>query len=439
MISRIQILIIDKKFQTKGGLFIVKNKLNNLYPFPSGVNIDQDLMNEVVDMVEEMTRKNVLNKHPYAITETTRRGQKCFITYVYDESKANHRKQISASTLENLENKIYEAYKQKDVLTFEKVSLEWLKAYKGKVKPQTFSRTMTDYNRFIPHCSFSQKSIKAIDTLEIETYLEKTILDEKLLEQAYKNLKSILNGIFKFALKRKYITENPMETVEVSTTNLVVLPKKTKEAVVFTNKERDLLKTYIKHDRDNYRNTAPYAILLSFQLGLRVGELIALKWTDIEGKKIHIQRQEVIYDVYDEELKKTAGSVHKVVEYTKTKAGERFLPLTPTARKILISVKAWNKENKIDSEYIFADANGRNYNRQRINTCLYNYCVAVDIIKKSSHKIRRSVISNLLDNIANKVSVSEFAGHENLQTTINAYYKDVSDDNDLFNGMCACL
>ena len=410
-----------------------------MYPFPSGVNIDPDLVNEVADMVEKMTKKNVIDKHPYAITETLRRGQKRFITYVYDESKANKRKQVSASTIENLENKIYEAYKNRNVLTFETVAQEWLKAYKGKVKPQTFSRTMTDYNRFIPKCSFVKKSIKAIDTLTIEKYLEKTIVDDKLQEQAYKNLKSMLNGIFKFALKRRYITENPMETAEVSTTNLVVLPKKTKEAVVFTNKERDKIKDFIEKDSANYKTTAPLAVLLSFQLGLRVGELIALKWTDIEENKIHIQRQEVIYDVYDEELKKTAGSVHKVVEYTKTKAGERFLPLTPVALKILEDVKVWNKNNKIQSEYIFADENGRNYNRQRINTCLYSYCVDVDIIKKSSHKIRRSVISNLLDNIANKVSVSEFAGHENLQTTINAYYKDVSDDNDLFNGMCACL
>ena len=45
------------------------------------------------------------------------------------------------------------------------------------------------------------------------------------------------------------------------------------------------------------------------------------------------------------------------------------------------------------------------------NVPLYSYCTAVGIIKKSSHKIGHSVIS---------------------------YYKDISDD-DLFNGICACL
>lgn len=61
------------------------------------------------------------------------------------------------------------------------------------------------------------------------------------------------------------------------------------------------------------------------------------------------------------------------------------------------------------------------------------------IIKKSSHKIRRSVISSLLDNLANKKAVQEFAGHENIETTFNSYYKNISDDDDLITGMCACL
>ena len=339
------------------------NEVLNL--FPDGVNMTDEQRKKVAEKLEQMNKKNVIDNHPYEISTIMKHGEEYFLTYVFDETKKNNRRQISAKTMQNLENKIYEAHKQKNLLTFEKVSREWLKYYKGKVKPQTFSRTMTDYNRFIPECSLAKKSIKQIETTDVEKYLEKTILDEKLQEQAYKNLKSLLNGIFKYARRRKYITDNPIDTIEVSTTNLVVLPKKSKEAVVFTNKERDLIKNHIMKDSANYKTSVPYAILLAFQLGLRVGELITLKWSDIEEKtKIHIQRQEIVYDVYDDDLNKIASSVHEVVEYTKTKAGERFLPLTPEARRILDSVKFWNKLHKIKSEYIFADVNGKNFNRQ---------------------------------------------------------------------------
>ena len=393
----------------------------------------------VAEKIEQMKKKNVIENHPYDISKITRHGEEYYLTYVFDETKKNHRRQISAKSLENLENKIYDDYTKNTLLTFEKVSKMWLVHYRSGVKDTTFDRTMSDYNRFVPSCSFAQKSISKIKPIEIQEYLQNTIIKEKLRVHAYRNMKSIFNGIFKYAYNKEFITKNPMEGLEVSTSNLERPSKKSKEEEVFTRKETALIKDYIKADVANYNNTVPYAILLSFQLGLRVGELIALKWSDISNGTIHIQRQEVIYNQYDENLTKVASSVHEIREYTKSQAGDRKLPLTPEALRILTDVESWNKENGIRSDYIFVDQNGKTFNRQRINTYLYNYCVKVGIIKKSSHKIRRFVVSNLLDNIANGVCVQHFAGHEDLQTTLSAYYKDISDDEDLYIGMCSCL
>ena len=406
-----------------------------------GVNINADEKNKVAELLEQMNKKQVIENHPYKIRTMQRNGTTYFITYVYDETKKDKRKQISAKTRENLDNKIYKEYKQRTLLTFEKVSLEWLHYYKTTVKDTTFDRTMSDYKRFIPKCNFLNKSITSIKAIEIKEYLQKTIIDEKLKKRAYSNLKAMLNGIFAYAFDKEYITKNPMANLKVSTANIVHPTRKTKEEEVFTNKEKDLLRDYIKKDSANYKTTVPYAILLSFQLGLRVGELIALKWSDIDFKKkiIHIQRQETICSKYDDNLNKIASSVHEIKEYTKTQAGNRFLPLTPEALRVLSAVKFWNKSKKINNNFIFVDNEGHNFNRQRINTCLYSYCNKVDIIKKSSHKVRRSVISSLLDNIANKKSVQQFAGHEELETTLNSYYKDISDDDELLLGMCACL
>lgn len=96
-------------------------------------------------------------------------------------------------------------------------------------------------------------------------------------------------------------------------------------------------------------------------------------------------------------------------------------------------------EGKTHSEFIFADRNGNHFKRQRINDRLYSYYEKANVIKKSTHKIRRCVVSTLLDNVKNKDSVRMFAGHENIQTTFNAYYKDISSDEGFFKEMCACL
>lgn len=419
---------------------MTEQDINNLLNLiENRVTINYDERDKVVDLLEQMNKKQVIENHPYEIYTSQKNGKMYYLTYLYDETKKDKRKRISATTKENLDNKIYDDYKNKTLLTFEKVSLEWLKYYKSTVKDTTFNRTMSDYNRFIPTCSFAKKSITAIKQIDIKEYLQKTILKEHLKKRAYANLKALLNGIFKYAFDKEYVVKNVMNGLQVSTANLEQHTRKAKEEEVFTNKEKDILRDYIKADSSNYKNTVPYAILLSFQLGLRVSELIALKWSDIDKNIIHIQRQETICDKYDDDLNKIGSSVHEIKEYTKTQAGNRFLLLTPESIRILDCVKFWNKSHKIKSDFIFIDSNEHNFNRQRINTCLYSYCDKVGILKKSSHKIRRSVISSLLDNIANKKSIQAFAGHEDLQTTLNAYYKDITDDDELFKGMCACL
>lgn len=402
-------------------------------------NIKLDNEDDVADLLNEMNKKEVIENHPYKISETVKHGEPYFLTYVYDETKKNNRRQITAKSKTDLENKIYNDYLEKQVRTFENVFQEWYKGdYKKKVSKTTYPRTKSDYNRFLKGKKIIKKSISEITTLEVEDFIHTAIIDFKLKKQGTLNLKSLLNGVLQYAKKKKYITENPVDLVEISFSNMVKPKKQHKEDVVFTKEERDLIKKEIQTDTANYKDSVPFAILLCFQLGLRVSELIALKWSDIKGNTIHIQRQEICYtfENEDETVKKT---IHEIVEYTKTEESDRILPLSPDALKILNDVKNWNKEHNIKSAFIFANKKGINFNRQKINTQLYKYCEQINISKKSSHKIRRSVISSLLDNVKNKDSVRQFAGHKNIQTTFNSYYKDISSNKEFYGEMCACL
>ena len=401
----------------------------------SNINLSNE--NDVADWLEQMNKAKVIANHPYKITEMVKHNETYFLTYLYDETKKNHRRQITAKSKSDLENKIYENYLKTQVKTFANVYSEWYEnSYKGKVKIETYTRMGTDYTRFLKDTAFSKKGIADIDVCDVEDVVHNAILKFKLKKQGYKNLKSLLNGVFNYAKKKKYITENPMEFATFSTANIVAPKKEQKEDVVFTTEEANLLKQTITEDKANFKTSLPFGILLSFQLGLRVSELIALKWSDVENNKIHIQRQEICYTLNVDDKKQT---IHKIVEHTKTKAGERILPLTAEALSLLADIKEWNEQQNIVSEFIFADKDGNNFNRQRFNTRLYRYCDLANISKKSSHKIRRCVISTLLDNVKNKDSVRAFAGHEKIQTTFNAYYKDISNDEDFFNEMCACL
>lgn len=73
------------------------------------------------------------------------------------------------------------------------------------------------------------------------------------------------------------------------------------------------------------------AVKLNFLLGLRVGELMALKWSDLcDDNHLHIVREEI--------RDQTANS-YEVVEHTKTNR-DRFVILVPNAISILKKIES---------------------------------------------------------------------------------------------------
>ena len=227
-----------------------------------------------------------------------------------------------------------------------------------------------------------------------------------------------------------------MLNLKTSTSNVKSKTKKSKTESVWINSEKELLLNSIWENKNNWKESTDLLLLLYFQTGLRVSEMVALKWSDIsfKNKTLHIQRQEIIVDKWNEDLtEKIEKSVHMFVDYCKTDEGDRIIPLTNEAIKILKEIEIFNNKNNINSEYIFITKKGKFFNRQRVNTLLYTYCNKLEIDPKSSHKIRRTVLSTLLDNVQNKKAIQAFAGHKNIETTIKAYYKDITDEKEFCN------
>ena len=60
-----------------------------------------------------------------------------------------------------------------------------------------------------------------------------------------------------------------------------------------TQAEEEIKQLVLRHYNSNHRAVTPLAILLNFHLGLRVGELVALKWSDIEGNYLYASHMEI--------------------------------------------------------------------------------------------------------------------------------------------------
>jgi integrase len=160
----------------------------------------------------------------------------------------------------------------------------------------------------------------------------------KLSKKTLVNIRGCMTNFLLFCRKSNYTSFRPeFCTIPVSA------PKKKKRIlqpedvrILFT-KENTIFKKKEVFDHDLY------AYRFEVVTGLRPGELIGLKWSDIRGRIIHIQR---------------AINVHKEETTGKNENAIRSFALTDLALGILEKQKKYQAEQNIESEYVFTNRFG---------------------------------------------------------------------------------
>lgn len=130
---------------------------------------------------------------------------------------------------------------------------------------------------------------------------------------------------------------------------------------------------------------------------------------------------------YHQTLRNVANkTVHDVIDGRTKKDSNRTLELSDEAEAIICETLRLQEKDGIQSEYLFADEKGNNIIRQRINDCLRYYCKQISVDVKSSHKIRKTVLSNLFAKDFNIDEVMKIAGHRDKLTTYKYYLFSVN-------------
>ena len=114
-------------------------------------------------------------------------------------------------------------------------------------------------------------------------------------------MESLLNSMLDYAVDKEYIAINKARSVSRPSDNKFRIPEtKPTEEIVYTELTK---KEAIRNAEELFErtgNTAYLAVCLNFTLGLRVGEVVALETTDINGNTIHIGKEEIHNIVEDE-------------------------------------------------------------------------------------------------------------------------------------------
>ena len=320
-------------------------------------------------------------------------------------------------------------------LIFANYFANWLVNYKATiVQPATIQRNYDDYRKYIAGTKIDKLAITDIKRIDIKICLNNIINQYHLTRKALNNIKSLFNGMFAYAIDAEDIIVNPMLNLKIENTNIQVEPLKESSTEIFNEQELNVLIEYLYHHYAENRPMVTLAILLNFQLGLRVGELCTLKKSDInfEHRTIRVNRTERSYrPIGLINGKIIAGkTIHDVTDGKTKSNSNRILDLSDEAVAIINRTLHLQKELSIHSDYLFADDKGEHIIRQRINDCLHFYCKQLSLDTKSSHKIRKTVLSNLFAAGFDFEEVMQIAGHRNKETTLKYYLFSVRSKDD---------
>lgn len=365
-------------------------------------------IDDIAQDVEKMKREQLLAKHEFKVWQNK---EGIWMTYLPDEEKGRlFRKR---KTKEELEKLIVEFYRQREeIILIADVFQEWVdaKLKYGEIQKQSYDRYCTDFKRFFPkNHSICKKQFKNISKVDLEDFIKSTIHDKHLTRKTYSSLRLLIRGIFKYGKNRGYTHLSMTEFFGDLELPNNIFEKKIvrKQEEVFMEDEIPIITNYLKSHADIWN----LGLLLQFQTGMRIGEIAALKPEDIKENRIFVCRTEVKYK--DDDEKWTVG----IKDFAKTTAGNREIVIPDTAMWTLYQIQKLNPHG----EYLFMN-NGKRIRENTFNKRLASVCEELHLLHRTTHKIRKTYGTTLLDNNVDDSFVSEQMGHTDIATTRKLYY-----------------
>ena len=371
----------------------------------------------VLKEIEMKKNKEIIEQHPYAITQGAN-GR--WYTYVADPNAKHGRRQIAKSTKQKVLDAIISDYHQHhnedDVkeITLEELYKNWMIWRRNTgTAAKTIKENYNDWHRFLESNVIAQKKVAKIDMFDLETFFLAITKNHAITYKCLTNVKSLLNGIFKYGIRLRVINDSPMHTVDFKQFQTRCKPQKPPKGN-YTLVERKEILDFLnkKNDIDIY----DLAIELCFYLCLRIGELIGIKKCDIKDNRIYISRSIRKEQIMNDDLtfSPVQYSTEERIKGNKTQ-GFRSIPLTPQAQEIITKTLKLNPDGDFlfmkDGQPIYADS----FNEHLKN----KVCKPLNIPYRSSHQIRFTITTMLYEAGVPLNQLSTMLGHSETRTTLH--------------------
>ena len=279
---------------------------------------------------------------------------------------------------------------------------EWIKIRSTALKPKTIS----DYSLLIhkhinPH--LGDHDIEDINRQVIDRFLY-TLFDEGVGTRTIHYVYSVLRAAFNYALS--------VELVEANKIRQATLPQKDLHEMKVLNRQQ--IGIFLR-----FAKSSPYYVLFltAISTGMRISELLALKWDDIDlqSKTIHLRRH-------------VKNLFHKNVEFSspKTKYGVRNIPIS-NRLTIYFDLHKSNKCVKnpahmgLENDLVFTSNTGTIVTYSHLRKLFKRILNEAKLPNLRLHDLRHTCATLLIENGIPITSVSRILGHSKPSVTLDFY------------------
>ena len=300
---------------------------------------------------------------------------------------------LSMKKLNEVKNIIVSRRKRKD---FEVVTEEWLKYKKNTVKKSTYYNYSYSVAKYL-YPSFAGKNITKIKNYN--NFIEELsdTLSPKTVRDIVTKLKEIIN----------FYEEEHNTKLNIKKMSLPKMNKK--EIQILSNKEKQKLEKYCIQQND----LKSLGILICLNTGLRVGEVCALRWEniDFETRRIHVEK--TIERIYSKEENKTIV----IIDTPKSMTSIRTIPINSKLYNILKQMKRKCTKN----DFVLTGLSDH-YVEPRVYQNYYKNMLKSSKVKEYNfHVLRHTFATNCIEAGMDIKSLSEILGHADVSITLNIY------------------
>ncbi|UOY93157.1 site-specific integrase [Ectobacillus sp. JY-23] len=339
------------------------------------------------------------------------------------ESKRDAMDEMTKLKAEMLENAFLDLTK----MTYATYLEEWFQERKSRLQQSTFEIHSIFYRNVIKP-KLGHLKLQQIAPIQIQKFVNDLVNDTSYSEHTIHLIFRIVSASLKKAKVLKLIKENPSTGI--------TLPKIRQQEIHVWSLEQ--VNFFISEAKKIKRLTRCHiGFLISIFTGMRQGEVLGLRWKDID------------FDTQTIFVRQTLTQNAKVKAGAKNQASLRSIHIPNklidelrTYRKQLLQEKLLLGQSYYDNDLVICTRDGKPMIPRNFRKEFYKVVEKVGLPKIRFHDLRHTHATILIQQNVNVKLISERLGHSDIQTTLNTYshvlpdmQKSVSDKLDKIIGM----